>query len=336
MRPRCWPGRSPRPESRLHTPVAKAARRADPALPGNLDGHAEDPGGTRCSELERLRLPPTKIHPRRARRRGRHGRRFARARGVLRQAAPDHRACGRHPRGADQLGQPGGAAVRPRRVRPEPGHSHGRLPNARRLPSNRVAGEHVAAGTVPSAGDPDEAPVCLRRGTHADRGRGTRRRPIGDGYRRGDLLAPSAGTGVERGQGTSGAVCRPGLPEDAGTCPAWHRSQRTARPSAPCPSRFGCHSASSWLDARGGGGAGALRRDARGPRQPLTAGAVVAGTIRPGASAHPGAAAAAGLVLPAVGVQRGIEIALFAVHVHMQAVEAGAADSQAAFITCRT
>ncbi len=47
-------------EQRLYTTVAKAARRADAALPADLVGLLDVPGGRRVSELERLRRPPTR------------------------------------------------------------------------------------------------------------------------------------------------------------------------------------------------------------------------------------------------------------------------------------
>ncbi len=47
-------------EKRLHTTVAKAARRADPALPGDLVATLKTPEGRRYSELERMRQPPTR------------------------------------------------------------------------------------------------------------------------------------------------------------------------------------------------------------------------------------------------------------------------------------
>ncbi|MDJ0379899.1 hypothetical protein QMF80_03445 [Streptomyces sp. G-G2] len=47
-------------EKRLHTTAAKAARRADPALPGDLVATLKTPEGSRCSELERMRQPPTR------------------------------------------------------------------------------------------------------------------------------------------------------------------------------------------------------------------------------------------------------------------------------------
>ena len=47
-------------EKRLHAAVAKAARRADPALPGDLVATLATPEGKRYSELERLRRPPTR------------------------------------------------------------------------------------------------------------------------------------------------------------------------------------------------------------------------------------------------------------------------------------
>lgn len=46
-------------EKRLHTTVAKAARRADPSLPGDLVATPKTPEGRRYSELERMRQPPT-------------------------------------------------------------------------------------------------------------------------------------------------------------------------------------------------------------------------------------------------------------------------------------
>ncbi|MEV8181407.1 DUF4158 domain-containing protein [Specibacter sp. NPDC078692] len=47
-------------EKRLHATVAKAALRADPALPGNLVATLKTPEDTRYSELERMRRPPTR------------------------------------------------------------------------------------------------------------------------------------------------------------------------------------------------------------------------------------------------------------------------------------
>ncbi len=47
-------------EKRLHATVAGAARRADPALPGDLVAALKTPKGSRFSELERLRWPPTR------------------------------------------------------------------------------------------------------------------------------------------------------------------------------------------------------------------------------------------------------------------------------------
>jgi hypothetical protein len=47
-------------EDRLHASVARAARRADPALPAALVGLLPVPDGERRSELERLRRPPTR------------------------------------------------------------------------------------------------------------------------------------------------------------------------------------------------------------------------------------------------------------------------------------
>jgi hypothetical protein len=47
-------------EKRLHTTVAKAARRADPALPGDLVATLKTLEGGRYSELERMRQPPTR------------------------------------------------------------------------------------------------------------------------------------------------------------------------------------------------------------------------------------------------------------------------------------
>jgi TnpA family transposase len=47
-------------EKRLHMTVAKAARRADPALPGDLVATLKTPEGRRYSELERMRQPPTR------------------------------------------------------------------------------------------------------------------------------------------------------------------------------------------------------------------------------------------------------------------------------------
>lgn len=45
---------------KVHATVAKAARRADPQLPGDLVATLEVPEGRRYSELERLRRPPTR------------------------------------------------------------------------------------------------------------------------------------------------------------------------------------------------------------------------------------------------------------------------------------
>ncbi|MER6639634.1 Tn3 family transposase [Streptomyces microflavus] len=47
-------------DKRLHATVAGAARRADPALPGDLVATLKTPEGSRFSELERLRRPPTR------------------------------------------------------------------------------------------------------------------------------------------------------------------------------------------------------------------------------------------------------------------------------------
>lgn len=47
-------------EKRLHATVAGAARRADPALPGDLVATLKTLEGSRFSELERLRRPPTR------------------------------------------------------------------------------------------------------------------------------------------------------------------------------------------------------------------------------------------------------------------------------------
>jgi len=47
-------------EQRLYTTVAKAARRADAALPADLVALLDVPEGRRVSELERLRRPPTR------------------------------------------------------------------------------------------------------------------------------------------------------------------------------------------------------------------------------------------------------------------------------------
>lgn len=47
-------------DKRLHTTVAKAAWRADPALPGDLVATLKTPEGKRHSELERMRRPPTR------------------------------------------------------------------------------------------------------------------------------------------------------------------------------------------------------------------------------------------------------------------------------------
>lgn len=47
-------------EKRLHITVAKAARRADPALPGDLVATLKTPEGKRYSYLETLRRPPTR------------------------------------------------------------------------------------------------------------------------------------------------------------------------------------------------------------------------------------------------------------------------------------
>ncbi|CAL9436346.1 Tn3 family transposase Tn3 [Streptomyces sp. enrichment culture] len=47
-------------EKRLHATAAGAARRADPALPGELVVTLKTPEGSRFSELERLRRPPTR------------------------------------------------------------------------------------------------------------------------------------------------------------------------------------------------------------------------------------------------------------------------------------
>nr|WP_234375755.1 DUF4158 domain-containing protein [Streptomyces sp. CB01373] len=47
-------------DRRLHVTVAKAARRADAALPGDLVATLKTPEGKRYSELERMRRPPTR------------------------------------------------------------------------------------------------------------------------------------------------------------------------------------------------------------------------------------------------------------------------------------
>ncbi|HWU10674.1 MAG TPA: DUF4158 domain-containing protein [Streptomyces sp.] len=47
-------------EKRLHATVAGTARRADPALSGDLMATLKTPEGSRFSELERLRRPPTR------------------------------------------------------------------------------------------------------------------------------------------------------------------------------------------------------------------------------------------------------------------------------------
>ncbi|MGO4756523.1 DUF4158 domain-containing protein, partial [Streptomyces sp. 2MCAF27] len=47
-------------DKRLHATVARAARRADPALPGDLVATLKTPEGRRYSELERMRRPPTR------------------------------------------------------------------------------------------------------------------------------------------------------------------------------------------------------------------------------------------------------------------------------------
>ncbi|MFI2765656.1 DUF4158 domain-containing protein [Streptomyces echinatus] len=47
-------------DKRLYATVAGAARRADPALPGDLVATLKTPEGSRFSELERLRRPPTR------------------------------------------------------------------------------------------------------------------------------------------------------------------------------------------------------------------------------------------------------------------------------------
>ncbi|WSQ40380.1 hypothetical protein OG609_42670 [Streptomyces sp. NBC_01224] len=47
-------------EKRLHTTVARAARRADAALPGDLVATLKTPEGKRYSYLETLRRPPTR------------------------------------------------------------------------------------------------------------------------------------------------------------------------------------------------------------------------------------------------------------------------------------
>ncbi|MEV8547009.1 Tn3 family transposase [Streptomyces sp. NPDC051572] len=47
-------------DKRLHATVAKAARRADPALPGDLVATLKTPEGKRFSEMERMRRPPTR------------------------------------------------------------------------------------------------------------------------------------------------------------------------------------------------------------------------------------------------------------------------------------
>lgn len=44
----------------VHATVAGAARRADPALPGELVATLRMPEGSRFSELERPRRPPTR------------------------------------------------------------------------------------------------------------------------------------------------------------------------------------------------------------------------------------------------------------------------------------
>nr|WP_208857957.1 hypothetical protein [Streptomyces flavidovirens] len=46
-------------DKRLHATVAGAARRADPALPGDLVATLRTPEGSRFSESERLHRPPT-------------------------------------------------------------------------------------------------------------------------------------------------------------------------------------------------------------------------------------------------------------------------------------
>ncbi|MEV4018911.1 DUF4158 domain-containing protein [Nonomuraea angiospora] len=48
-------------DKRLHATVAKATRRADPALPGELIDLLEVPEGKRWSHLERLRRSPTRL-----------------------------------------------------------------------------------------------------------------------------------------------------------------------------------------------------------------------------------------------------------------------------------
>ncbi len=47
-------------EKRLHATVAGSARRVDPALPDDLVATLKTPDGSRFSELERLRRPPTR------------------------------------------------------------------------------------------------------------------------------------------------------------------------------------------------------------------------------------------------------------------------------------
>ena len=47
-------------DKRLHDTVAGAARRVDAALPGDLVETLTTPEGSRFSELERLRRPPTR------------------------------------------------------------------------------------------------------------------------------------------------------------------------------------------------------------------------------------------------------------------------------------
>ncbi|MFJ7593138.1 hypothetical protein ACIQZO_38345 [Streptomyces sp. NPDC097617] len=47
--------RAAKAEEQLHATVARAARRADPALPGDLVATLKTPEGKRYSELERTR-----------------------------------------------------------------------------------------------------------------------------------------------------------------------------------------------------------------------------------------------------------------------------------------
>lgn len=47
-------------EKRLHTTLAKAARRVDPSLAGDLVALLKTPEGKRYSYLEQLRRPPTR------------------------------------------------------------------------------------------------------------------------------------------------------------------------------------------------------------------------------------------------------------------------------------